>query len=237
MAGLALIAREAGFEVSGCDQAVYPPMSNLLRTEGIAIQEGYHPASLTVPPGLCVIGNALSRGNPEIEALLRDVSERRKLEDQGRDVYHQLLQAEKLAALGQTVSGVAHELNNPLATIRQGLFGILRDEGVGLGPQRGSQHSARPVARNLGQRIIHRFRLTKGDDVCSLLHGVSFLLEVLAGFDTSHDTPPSQTPSPISRHSSISDLAELSLKADRLQDRVAKFGTQYALDQMSVLRR
>jgi signal transduction histidine kinase/CheY-like chemotaxis protein len=52
-----------------------------------------------------------------IEAVMRDVTERRKLQDQTRDLYHQLSQAERLAALGQTMSGVAHELNNPLATI------------------------------------------------------------------------------------------------------------------------
>jgi signal transduction histidine kinase/BarA-like signal transduction histidine kinase len=57
------------------------------------------------------------RGVVLVEALFRDASEARRLKDRSRDLYQQLLQAEKLAVLGQTISQVAHELNNPLATI------------------------------------------------------------------------------------------------------------------------
>jgi two-component system, cell cycle sensor histidine kinase and response regulator CckA len=57
------------------------------------------------------------RGVVLVEAVFRDTTEQRRLKDRSRDLYQQLLQAEKLAVLGQTISQVAHELNNPLATI------------------------------------------------------------------------------------------------------------------------
>ena len=89
-----------------------------------------------------------------VEAVLRDVSERRALEDQGRDIYHQLLQAEKLAALGQTVSGVAHELNNPLATIltwAERLAGLSHDDLTkrGIKTILGESERAARIVRNL----------------------------------------------------------------------------------------
>ncbi|MEN5425041.1 UDP-N-acetylmuramate:L-alanyl-gamma-D-glutamyl-meso-diaminopimelate ligase [Stenotrophomonas pennii] len=70
MGGVAALARELGHAVSGSDQAIYPPMSTQLETLGIQLDQGYRADS--VPPGSAevVIGNALSRGNPAVEAVL-----------------------------------------------------------------------------------------------------------------------------------------------------------------------
>jgi len=70
MGGLALIARELGHTVSGSDQNVYPPMSTQLAEQGIQLMQGYSAENLQQKPDLIVIGNALSRGNPEVEAVL-----------------------------------------------------------------------------------------------------------------------------------------------------------------------
>jgi len=71
MGNAALLARAAGHEVLGADTGVYPPMSTVLAQAGIALHEGYNPARLQqLAPDLVVIGNAMSRGNPEVEWLL-----------------------------------------------------------------------------------------------------------------------------------------------------------------------
>jgi UDP-N-acetylmuramate: L-alanyl-gamma-D-glutamyl-meso-diaminopimelate ligase len=71
MGNAALLARAAGHEVLGADAGVYPPMSTVLASAGITLHEGYDPARLAkLAPDLVVIGNALSRGNPEVEWLL-----------------------------------------------------------------------------------------------------------------------------------------------------------------------
>lgn len=70
MAGLAAIAKQAGYEVTGCDAQVYPPMSTQLQDQGIALIEGYDVDQLTLKPDLFIIGNVVSRGNPLLEAIL-----------------------------------------------------------------------------------------------------------------------------------------------------------------------
>lgn len=70
MGGLALIARAAGHRVTGCDQAVYPPMSVQLAEQGIEWVEGFAAEQLELKPDVFVIGNVVSRGNPLMEAIL-----------------------------------------------------------------------------------------------------------------------------------------------------------------------
>jgi UDP-N-acetylmuramate: L-alanyl-gamma-D-glutamyl-meso-diaminopimelate ligase len=70
MASLAAMLKERGYEVTGSDEGVYPPMSVFLADKAIRVTQGYNLANLNPAPDLIVVGNALSRGNPEIEYLL-----------------------------------------------------------------------------------------------------------------------------------------------------------------------
>ncbi|MEM7540288.1 MAG: UDP-N-acetylmuramate:L-alanyl-gamma-D-glutamyl-meso-diaminopimelate ligase [Pseudomonadota bacterium] len=70
MGGLAMLARELGHDVSGSDAGIYPPMSDQLRAMGVQLIDGYSAADLPDGVDLFVIGNALSRGNEAVEAIL-----------------------------------------------------------------------------------------------------------------------------------------------------------------------
>jgi UDP-N-acetylmuramate: L-alanyl-gamma-D-glutamyl-meso-diaminopimelate ligase len=70
MASLAGLLQLQGHRITGSDKAAYPPMSDLLRGLGIAVMEPYAETNLDPAPDLVVIGNALSRGNPEVERVL-----------------------------------------------------------------------------------------------------------------------------------------------------------------------
>jgi UDP-N-acetylmuramate: L-alanyl-gamma-D-glutamyl-meso-diaminopimelate ligase len=70
MASLAGLLQLEGHRITGSDKAAYPPMSDLLRSLGIPILEPYAESNLSPKPDLVVVGNALSRGNPEIERVL-----------------------------------------------------------------------------------------------------------------------------------------------------------------------
>ncbi len=70
MGGIALLARTAGHQVTGCDANVYPPMSTQLADQGIGLVAGFDADQVALGPDLYVIGNAISRGNPLLEAIL-----------------------------------------------------------------------------------------------------------------------------------------------------------------------
>jgi UDP-N-acetylmuramate: L-alanyl-gamma-D-glutamyl-meso-diaminopimelate ligase len=72
MAGIAVLAEQLGHQVTGSDQNIYPPMSDLLASKGIDIYQGYDAGQFATEPDQVVIGNAMSRGNPAVEYVLNN---------------------------------------------------------------------------------------------------------------------------------------------------------------------
>ena len=70
MGGIAVLAKKAGYRVTGCDANVYPPMSTQLEAQGIELIEGWGIEQLKLNADMYVIGNVVSRGNPLMEEIL-----------------------------------------------------------------------------------------------------------------------------------------------------------------------
>ncbi len=70
MGGVARLARDLGFEVTGSDANTYPPMSTQLESLGIELFEGYAASNIPAGADIVIVGNTISRGNPELEAAL-----------------------------------------------------------------------------------------------------------------------------------------------------------------------
>ena len=70
MASLAAMLKDSGYDVTGSDEGIYPPMSEFLAQKRIPVFPGYDTRNLETGPDMAIIGNALSRGNPEIEYVL-----------------------------------------------------------------------------------------------------------------------------------------------------------------------
>jgi UDP-N-acetylmuramate: L-alanyl-gamma-D-glutamyl-meso-diaminopimelate ligase len=70
MGSVAAALHERGFKITGSDENVYPPMSIFLQKKGIALKEGYRAENIPAGADVVVIGNAMKRGNPEVEAVL-----------------------------------------------------------------------------------------------------------------------------------------------------------------------
>jgi UDP-N-acetylmuramate: L-alanyl-gamma-D-glutamyl-meso-diaminopimelate ligase len=98
MATLAALLKRRGFDVRGSDQHVYPPMSDFLAAEGIPIASGYDAAHITPDLDRVVVGNAISRGNPELETVLERKLRYASLPEAIRD--HFLWQARSIVLAG-----------------------------------------------------------------------------------------------------------------------------------------
>jgi UDP-N-acetylmuramate: L-alanyl-gamma-D-glutamyl-meso-diaminopimelate ligase len=99
MASLAAMLRQRGFTVRGSDMAVYPPMSDFLAARGIPVAQPYAAENLDPRPDLVVVGNAISRGNPELERIL---DERIPFQSMAQVLHDQFLRGHEVLAVAGT---------------------------------------------------------------------------------------------------------------------------------------
>ena len=72
MAGIAQLAKQSGYEVTGSDMNVYPPMSTQLTAQGITLMNGYDPTHIDPEVDCVIVGNVIRRGNPAMEYILEN---------------------------------------------------------------------------------------------------------------------------------------------------------------------
>ena len=120
MGGLAILGKENGIDISGCDENIYPPMSDHLEKMGIQIMQGYD-ASLIPDADRYVIGNSISRGNPALEYLL---STKANLISGPDWLYKTILKDKKVIAVSGT-----HGKTTTTAMIAW----IFEDQGIDVG--------------------------------------------------------------------------------------------------------
>ncbi len=138
MAGIALIARERGIEVAGSDANVYPPMSTQLEEAGIELHQGYAAESLPPDCDVFIVGNAITRGNAQFEAIL----ERGLVYTSGPQwLYEQLLRERWVLAVAGT---------HGKTTTSSMLAWILEDAGLDPGFLIGGIGLNFPVSARLG---------------------------------------------------------------------------------------
>lgn len=99
MASLAALLKQRGFKVTGSDAAVYPPMSDFLAAQNIPVVQPYAAENLRPRPDLVVVGNAISRGNPEVEHVL---NERIPFKSMAQVVHEEFLTGREVLAVAGT---------------------------------------------------------------------------------------------------------------------------------------
>ena len=122
--------------------------------------------------------------------------------------------------------------HDALTAIGEPFAGEPVEERPDLGLKRAREHPARAFPCDLGERVVDRFRLAQLDDAGIFRHGVSLLLEVLAGFSTRHDTPPSHLASPSFGHSysgSEESVCHISISGPKTSEPMALPGESAAI--------